>query len=152
MDKIFASQVGRIMQIYVDDMIFKSFDAQDHIDDLVEMFERIKTDQVCLNPTKCSSGLSGGKFLGFILTNSGIEADPDQIKAIQDLPISRTLKDLQVLTGCIATLRRFIPQSSKWCLPLYNAIKSASRSSTFEWTRSCEETYETLRNSSLHHQ
>lgn len=80
---------------------------------MTSWFERIKAKQVRLNPTKVSYGLGSGKFLGFLLTNRSIEADPNQIKAIQDLPTPRTLKDLQVLTGCIASLRRFIPKSSK---------------------------------------
>lgn len=82
MDKIFAPQIGRNMQIYVDDMIVKSSKAQDHIKDLMETFERIRANQVRLNPAKCSFGLVGGKFLGFLLTERGIEADPNQIKTI----------------------------------------------------------------------
>nr|XP_017245509.1 PREDICTED: uncharacterized protein LOC108217176 [Daucus carota subsp. sativus] len=113
MDTIFASQVGRNMQIYVDDMIVKSLKANEHSKDLRETFTRIREHSMRLNPTKCSFGLAGGKFLGFLLTQRGIEADPAQISAIKEMPAPKTIKELQTLTGCVAALRRFIPQSSK---------------------------------------
>ena len=115
------------MQIYVDDMIVKSIKAANHPLDLRETFIRVRDNQVRLNPAKCSFGLTGGKFLGHLLTQRGIEADPSQIKAIREMEPPKTLKDLQVLTGCIAALRRFIPQSSKRSLPLYEAIKKHLR-------------------------
>lgn len=76
MDTIFASQIGRNMQIYIDDMIVKSVKTSDHISDLIESFENIRKHSMCLNPSKCSFGLRGGKFLGYLLTHQGIEAKP----------------------------------------------------------------------------
>ncbi|XP_017224785.1 uncharacterized protein LOC108201008 [Daucus carota subsp. sativus] len=141
MDKIFAPQIGRNMSIYVDDMIVKSAKANGHLEDLKETFDRIRAHSVRLNPAKCSFGLSGGKFLGYLLTQRGIEADPLQIKAIRDMQSPRSLKELQTLTGCIAALRRFIPQSSKRTLPLHDSIKQALKSGTFTWSAECEEAF-----------
>ncbi|XP_074374330.1 uncharacterized protein LOC141714711 [Apium graveolens] len=118
MDKIFSSQIGRNMLIYVDDMITKSKVAFDHVTDLREMFT---------NAMK------------------GIEADPAQTKAILEMSKPRSIKDLQKLTGCIAALRRFIPQSSKRCLPFFSAMKKASRSSQFEWNEDCERNFMELK-------
>ena len=146
MDTIFEPQIGRNMQIYVDDMIVKSLKAEDHINDLRETFGRIRQNQVRLNPAKCSFGLGGGKFLGFLLTQRGIEADPSQIKAIQEMPTPKTMKDLQVLTGCIAALRRFIPQSARRCLPMYEAIKATTKANRFEWTEDCARSLNELKN------
>lgn len=98
-----------------------------------------------LSPSKCSFGLGGGKFLGYLLTHRGIEADPKQIKAIQEMPSPKSLKDLQTLTGCIAALRRFIPQSSKPCLPMFEVIKEASHSKHFSWTKECEESFASIK-------
>ena len=145
MDTIFEPQIGRNMQIYVDDMIVKSLKIEDHLVDLKETFVRIRANQMRLNPTKCSFGLGGGKFLGYLLTQRGIEADPTQIKAIQDMPAPRSIKELQVLTWCIAALRRFIPQSSKRCLPLYEVIKASSKSKRFEWTKECDQSLKDLK-------
>ena len=141
MDKIFAPQIGRNMSIYVDDMIVKSPKSSDHLTDLKETFDRIRAHSVRLNPAKCSFGLSGGKFLGYLLTQQGIEADPLQVKAIQNMSFPKSLKELQTLTGCIAALRRFIPQSSKRTLPLHESIKQALKSNTFVWSPECEEAF-----------
>lgn len=75
MDTIFFPQIGRNMQIYVDDMIVKFLKIQDHIDDLIETFDRIRANQLRPNPSKCAFGLSGGKFLGFLLTTRGLGRD-----------------------------------------------------------------------------
>ena len=84
MDTVFANQIGRNMEIYVDDMIVKSVKAPTHTADLRETFDCIRKNQIRLNPTKCSFGLGGGKFLGYLLTQRGIEADPSQITAIRN--------------------------------------------------------------------
>nr|XP_017239614.1 PREDICTED: uncharacterized protein K02A2.6-like [Daucus carota subsp. sativus] len=145
MDTIFAPQIGRNMQVYVDDMIIKSVKSTHHHEDLRETFTRIRDNQVRLNPAKCSFGLTGGKFLGHLLTQRGIEADPSQIKAIKEMEPPRILKDLQVLMGCIAALRRFILQSSKRSLPLYEAIRHAAKANKFEWTKECEASFSSIK-------
>ena len=100
MDNIFAPQIGRNIQIYVDDMIVKSKHASSHTSNLRETFGRLRENFVRLNPVKCSFGLEGGKFLGFLLSQRGIEADPGQISAIKSLPTPRSLKDLQDTPIC----------------------------------------------------
>ncbi|XP_074326812.1 uncharacterized protein LOC141664756 [Apium graveolens] len=145
MDKLFSSQIGRNMLIYVDDMITKSKVASDHVTDLRETFTNIRANNMRLNPAKCSFGLTASKFLGFLVTQKGIEADPAQAKAILEMSKPRSIKDLQKLTGCIAALRRFIPQSSKRCLPFFSAMKKASKSSQFEWNEDCEKNFMKLK-------
>ncbi|XP_017216818.2 uncharacterized protein LOC108194379 [Daucus carota subsp. sativus] len=145
MDTVFADQIGRNMEIYVDDMIVKSVKAPSHAKDLRETFDCIRKNQIRLNPAKCSFGLGGGKFLGYLLTQRGIEADPSQIAAVRDMQPPKTVKDLQILTGCIAALRRFIPQSSKRSLPMYEAIKQASKARHFEWTQECQSSLDDIK-------
>ena len=62
------------------------------------------------------------------------------------MPTPRSLKDLQVLMGCIVALRRFIPQSAKKSLPLYEALKQAAKSSSFEWSEACEASFKEIKN------
>lgn len=138
MDIIFSSQIGRNLQVCVDEMITKSKYADSHPDDLQETFENMRKYQVKSNPTKCSFGLTSGKFLGFLLTQRGIEVDPLQIKAILDMKDLTSLKDVQSLTGCIAALRRFIPQSSKRCLPFFKNIKGAAKNTKLDWNEDCK--------------
>lgn len=76
MDTIFGSQIGRNVQVYIDDMITKSKSTKDHVSDLRETFTNVRRHHMRLNPAKCSFGLTSGKFLGFLISQRGIEIDP----------------------------------------------------------------------------
>nr|KYP58974.1 Transposon Ty3-I Gag-Pol polyprotein [Cajanus cajan] len=82
MDKVFHKQIGRNMEVYVDDMVVKTTSAEGHAADLAEVFSQIRKHNMRLNPEKCVFGVQGGKFLGFIITSRGIEANPEKCKAI----------------------------------------------------------------------
>ena len=72
-----------------------------------------------LNPSKCAFGVSVGKFLGFIVNNRGIEANPDKIKAVLDMPSPSSIKEVQLLIGRIAALSRFVSRASDKCQPFF---------------------------------
>ena len=103
-NRMFASQIGVNMEVYVDDMLVKSKRQKNHIQDLTECFSILRKYNMKLNPQKCSFGVSSGKFLGFIVNARGIEANPDKIKALIDMPSPRKHKDVQSLTGRMAAL------------------------------------------------
>ena len=67
-NKMFSRQIGRNMEVYVDDMLVKSREELTHLDDLKEMFATLKQYQMKLNPTKCVFGVASGKFLGFMVS------------------------------------------------------------------------------------
>jgi len=67
MDKIFENQIGRNMEVYVDDMVVKSETFDQHLQDLIEIFGQLRLYNIRLNPAKCVFGVEGGKFLGFML-------------------------------------------------------------------------------------
>ena len=73
------------MEVYVDDMLVKSIEAEEHIKDLQEAFGTLRKHRMKLNPTKCAFGVASGKFLGFMVTQRGIEANPKKIRAILDM-------------------------------------------------------------------
>nr|KYP67002.1 Transposon Ty3-I Gag-Pol polyprotein [Cajanus cajan] len=78
MDKVFRGQIGRNIEIYVDDMVVKSDSVADHVADLAEIFDELCKHNMRLNPEKCTFGVKGGKFLGFMLSEMGIEANRDK--------------------------------------------------------------------------
>nr|KYP76658.1 Transposon Ty3-I Gag-Pol polyprotein [Cajanus cajan] len=82
MNKVFQHQIGRNMEVYVDDMVVKSRDLDRHIVDLSEVFQQLRKYDMRLNPEKCVFGVSGGKFLGFMLSARGIEANPNKCMEI----------------------------------------------------------------------
>ncbi|CAL8990140.1 unnamed protein product, partial [Prunus brigantina] len=83
-NRIFAQHIGSIMEVYVDDMLVKSRTAEGHQENLALMFGILKNYRMRLNPTKCAFGVASGKFLGFMISQRGIEANPEKIKAIID--------------------------------------------------------------------
>ena len=69
----------------MDDMLVKSLDEEEHLDDLQETFDTLRRFSMKLNPSKCIFGVLSGKFLGFMVSHRGIEANPEKIKAILNM-------------------------------------------------------------------
>jgi hypothetical protein len=127
-NKMFQDQIGRNVEVYVDDMLVKSIQAAGHIADLRETFETLRNHKMKLNPAKCTFGVSSGKFLGFMVSQRGIEANPEKVSAVLGMQSPQTTKQLQQLIGRIAALNRFISRSADKCLPFFKILKK-----TFEW-------------------
>nr|XP_033516443.1 uncharacterized protein LOC117280807 [Nicotiana tomentosiformis] len=88
------------MKVYIDDMLVKSTQEDDHFQDLSTTFEILRRYNMKLNPEKCAFGVASGKFLGFLVSNRGIEVNPAQIKAIEEIPDILTIKkEVQNLTA-----------------------------------------------------
>ena len=96
------------VEVYVDDMIAKSKEKEDHMNILRKLFNRIRKFQLKLNPEKCTFGVTSGKLLGFVVSQRGIEVDLDKVKAIVDLPLPRTIKEIGGLLGRLNYITRFI--------------------------------------------
>jgi hypothetical protein len=93
-----------------------------------------------LNPTKCAFGVSSGKFLGFMVSQRGIEANPEKVRAVLEMEVPKTTKQLQRLTGRIAALNRFISRSTDKCLPFFKILRKV-----FMWSEECEEAFGKLK-------
>ena len=104
MTKMFEPQLGKNIEVYIDDMVVKSKVEFEHINDLKDIFKILRRHKLCLNAAKCSFGVGSGKFLGYMVTHSGIEVNSNQIKVINNLQPPQNPKEVQKLTGMIATL------------------------------------------------
>ena len=124
-NKIFDKQIGRNMEVYVDDMLVKSKEELAHLDDLRETFATLKQYQMKLNPGKCVFCVASGKFLGFMVSERGIETNPEKVHAIINMASPRTIKEVQNLTGKIAALNRFVSRVTDKCLPFFKTLKRA---------------------------
>ena len=82
--KIFGPLIGKSMEVYINDMLIKSKERPDHTKHLQETFELLRRHNMKLNPLKCAFGVSLGKFIGFMVMQRGIEANPIQLKDIMD--------------------------------------------------------------------
>ena len=99
--RMFEPQLGKNIEIYVDDMVVKSKMVSEHLGDLGSTFNVLRKHKLRLNASKCSFGVGSGKFLGYMVTHRGIKVNPDQIKAINDPKPPRNAKEVQKLTGMI---------------------------------------------------
>ena len=128
------------MDVYIDDMLVKSTMTELHIAHLAEAFQIRKEYNMKLNLAKCAFRVSAGKFLGFIVNNRGIEANPDKIKVVLDMSSPSSLKEVQRLTGRIATLSHFVSRASDKCQPFFQVLKKA-----FQWDPHYKEAFTALK-------
>ncbi|KAL0457988.1 UNVERIFIED_CONTAM: hypothetical protein Slati_0426000 [Sesamum latifolium] len=142
-DKFLRPQVGLNVEVYVDDMLVKSNKARDHIADLEETFSVLRKYKLKLNPGKCAFGVQGGRFLGFMVTQRGIEANPLKIKAILDMKAPSSVNEVQRLTGRIAALSRFIYKAAEKSFPFFKILRKVK---DFKWDASCQQDFEELKN------
>ena len=87
---LFHDMMHREIEVYVDDIIAKSKTKEEHLVNLRRLFKRLRKYQLRLNHAKCTFGVKSGKFIGFIVSQKGIEVDPKKVKAILEMLEPRT--------------------------------------------------------------
>ena len=142
MTKMFESQMGKNIEVYIDDMVVKSKIVSEHTEDLTNIFEILRGHKLRLNSFKCSFGVGSDKFLGYMVTHRGIEVNPDQIKAINNLQPPQNPKEIQKLTGMTAALNRFISRLADRCRPFFLLM---NKWKGFEWTEECVRAFQKLK-------
>jgi len=137
---MFAHQIERNIQVYIDDMLVKSRREDNHLDDLRETFDTLRSCNMKLNLSKCAFGVTTGKFLGFIVSQRGIKVNPDKIRVIIEMAPLNNVKEVQSLNGKVAALNRFMSRATDKCLPFFFRLKKY-----FEWTSECQQAFEDLK-------
>ena len=135
MQKCLLPQLGCNIHVYVDDIVVKTKQHLTLLDDLKETFANLREYKVKLNPDKCVFGVPVGKLLGFLVSERGIEANPEKIKAIERMRKLARLCDVQKFTGFLSRLR-------ETALPLYQLMK---KTSPFEWNGKADEAFQDLK-------
>lgn len=118
-DRVFKHQVGRNMEVYVDDIIVKSRTFEAFLDDLREVFNILRQINMKLNPAKCTFGVGEGKFLGYMISEIDIKVNPKKVHAILDMASPRTVKELQSLNEKLAALNIFLSKLAERALPFF---------------------------------
>ena len=142
MTRMFESQLGKSIELYVDDTVVKSKVVSETVGDLEVIFDILRKHNLRLNASKCSFGVGSSKFLGYMVTHRGIEVSLDQIEAIQNLQPPWNPKEVQRLTGMIAALNRFISRSADRCRALYLLM---NKWKGFEWSENCALAFQKLK-------
>ena len=110
------------------------------MDNLKETFNTLCSYKMKLNPSKCEFGVTGRNFLGFMVSQRGIEVNPDKIQAIIEMAPPRNMKEVQSLNNKVAALNRFVLRATDKCLPFFCTLKK-----TFEWMAECQQAFEDLK-------
>ncbi|XP_071920618.1 uncharacterized protein [Coffea arabica] len=147
MTTLFHDMIHKEMEVYVDDIIIKSERAEDHLVDLERLFERLRKYDLKLNPAKCAFGAPAGKLLGFIVSKKGIEIDPAKIKAIREMPVPRTQKDVKSFLRKINFIGRFMAQLTHTCEPLFKLLK---KNAPLHWSEECQQAFDKIKDYLLH--
>ncbi|KAL0440573.1 UNVERIFIED_CONTAM: hypothetical protein Slati_2540300 [Sesamum latifolium] len=141
-DKVIQEELGRNMEVYVDDMLVKSRQIDWHLTGLLETFNTLRRYRMKINPAKYAFGVRSGKFLGYLVTEKGIEVNPERIRAIQEMKPLTNLNEVQRLAGRIAALSRFISQSAERSLPFFKALR---KTKDFTWDDECQQAFQELK-------
>ena len=135
---LFHDMMHQEIEVYVDDIIAKSKSEEEHLVNLRKLFERLKKYQLRLNPAKCTFGVKSGKLLGFVVSQKGIEVDPEKVKAILEMPEPRTERQVRGFLGRLNYIARFISQLTAICEPLFKLLR---KNQTDRWNEDCQEAF-----------
>jgi ribonuclease HI len=147
MQHVFGDHIRRTVEAYVDDIVVKTRKADDLVSDLSIAFGCLRANGVKLNPEKCVFGVPRGMLLGYIVSQRGIEANPEKVAALERMGPIRDLKGIQRVLGSLAALSRFISRLGEKGLPLYRLLKKHER---FSWTAEAQEALDKLKVSLAH--
>ena len=125
MNKMFAQQIGKNVQVYIDDMLVKSRREDDHLEDVRETFDTFRSYNMMLNLGKCAFRVTIGKFLRFMVSQRGIKVNLDKIWTIIEMVPPKNLIEVQSLNGKIAALNRFVLRIMDRCLPFFHTLKKS---------------------------
>jgi hypothetical protein len=139
---LFHDMMHKEIEVYMDDMIAKSREGENHVQILKKLFERLRKYKLRLNPAKCSFGVKSGKLLGFVVSDKGIKVDPDKVKAIQSMPPPKTEKDVRGFLGRLNYICRFISQLTTTYDPIFCLLRKKNPGI---WNKECEEAFEKIK-------
>jgi hypothetical protein len=143
MQNCLERQIGRNIQVYIDDVVITIRREESLIDDLKETFENLDRYKLKINLTKCSFGVSAGQLLGFLVLARGIKVNPEKIQAILTMGKAVKMHEVQQLAGRVAAVSRFIARLGKKALPFYALMKKSDKK--FEWTEEADASFSQLK-------
>ena len=114
--------------------------SDDHLRHLTDVFDRFREANIKLKPSKCVFGQQKVNYLGHIISQGGIEPDPEKVRLVQDVP--KTVRQVRSFLGLANYYRRFVKDFAKIASPL-NAL--TKETSVFWWDSHCDEAFEALK-------
>ncbi|GJU74210.1 reverse transcriptase domain-containing protein [Tanacetum coccineum] len=144
-DKAFHKQIGRNLEVYIDDLVIKSRTEDEIIRDIEETFKTLREINMKLNPKECTFGVKEGMFLGYKVNSKGLKVCLDKVDVVLSLPSPKCLKDVHKLNGKLASLNRFLAKLAEKSLPFFKTLKKCTKKSDFHWTTEAEEAFKQMK-------
>src|SRR4026207_421772 len=144
MNYIFHDLIGKLVEIYIDDIVVKSKSAGGHLEDLRQVLEQTRRFGLKMNPKKCAFGVSAGQFLGFLVHERGIEIGLKSQEAVKTMKPPTAKKELQKLIGKINFVRRFISNLSGRIEPFMGLVKIKS-DDEFHWGTEQQQAFDEIK-------
>lgn len=126
-NKIFEKQLGKHIEVYVNNILVKSKRKEDHLEDLVETFNSLRKAKIKLKPSNCIFGLREGKFLGYMISPQGIKTNLEKVKAVLDMKPPKNVKEVHRLNGKVEALHRLIPRVADKCKTFFRLMKNPGK-------------------------
>ncbi|GKB93952.1 reverse transcriptase domain-containing protein, partial [Tanacetum coccineum] len=144
-DKAFHKQIGKNLEVYLDDLVIKSRTEDETIRDIEETFRTLREINMKLNPKKCTFGIEEGMFLGYKVSTRGLKVCLNKVDVVLSLPSPKCLKDVQKLNGKLASQNRFLAKSVERSLPFFKTLKKCTKRSDFHWIAEAEEAFKQMK-------
>ncbi|KMQ87964.1 krab-a domain-containing protein, partial [Lasius niger] len=142
MERVLQKLLSKVWLVYLDDVIIFSKDFKEIIRNLKEVFLRLRTANLKINPKKCVLFGKNVKYLGHVISEKGITTDPEKIIAVKNWPIPQNKKQIRSFLGFCSYYRKFVKGFSSIAKPLYNLTENLSK---FEWKTDCQEAFDNLK-------
>ena len=142
MDKVFSHLMGKCVEVYVDDIVVKSPNHHQNAQDLSAVFSALRQYNLYLNLDKCIFSVDRGKFLGFMLTQRGIEDNPEKCNAIIEKRSPTSIKEVLRLIGRLTAISRFLPKLAEQTQPIIQLLKKSAK---FTWNDDCAQIFQKLK-------
>lgn len=133
--------IGKFVVVYFDDILIFSADLQSHLQHLAEVLHVLRRDKLFAARKKCLFGTSQVLFLGYIISDKGLQVDPSKVEAIKSWPTPRSITEVRSFHGLASFYRRFVHHFSDITAPLTNCMKGTS----FQWTPEAAIAFETIK-------
>ena len=143
MNDVLRDLINKTCIVYIDDIIVWSKDFQTHLVHLQQIFDRLEKANLTLKASKCQFAVKRVKYLGHILSSTGVEPDPEKISVVADYKPPKNPKQVRQFLGLTNYYRRFVKSYSNITKPLHNLTK---KDQPFVWDEKCQKCFETLKN------
>ena len=141
LSSIFRKLIGECIVLYLDDILAFSKSIEDHRRHLRKVFSILRKHKFYLRPSKCKFGLEEVDYLGFKIYSTGIKTQDRLVKAVQEWPTPKNVKEVQRFLGLSNFYRRFMKNYSNAVVPLTNL----TRTKKFQWTTEENNSFELVK-------